>query len=241
MELDATTRRPQLPKEEMERRKKNQLCYECGKPGHRAAFHRQGKTPSRKGSFPKKKLYATMQLNATTRIEDWEEDWVRVRKEDRGSPPFPTTGDKEHAEVTLKPFMDKALYDQITGNYASDDEEEFHNALTSSEERQLDDLVIKEEGVKARNKGVLRDFSVEAITKREDVTRPGHWMHRTMSYLAYDTNYCKYYREEKERRSYYPGKVDPIWINPDKYEEVDGQYRIRAVVQKAKTRNYTDT
>ena len=126
--------------------------------------------------------------------------------------------------------MDKALYDRMTGNYAGDDEEEFHDALTSSEERQLDDLVMKEEGVKARNKGVLRDFSVEAMTKREDVTRPGHRMHGSMSYLACDTNYCKYHREEKERRSYYPGKVDPIWINLDKYEEVDGQYRIRAVV-----------
>ena len=100
-----------------------------------------------------------------------------MRKEDGGTPPFPTTGDKEHAEITLKLFMDKALYDRMTGNYVGDDKEEFYNALTSSEERQLDDLVIKEEGVKARNKGVLRDFSVEAMTKKEDVTRPGHRMH----------------------------------------------------------------
>ena len=58
----------------------------------------------------------------------------------------------------------------MTKNYVSDNKEEFYNVLTSFEERQLNDLVIKEEGVKARNKGVLQDFLVKAITKKEDVT-----------------------------------------------------------------------
>ena len=39
----------------------------------------------------------------------------------------------------------------MTKNYVSDNKEEFYNVLTSFEERQLNDLVIKEESVKAHN------------------------------------------------------------------------------------------
>jgi hypothetical protein len=47
MELDATRVGNHLPKEEMDKRRKEGLCFECGKPGHRASFHRknQGKKP----------------------------------------------------------------------------------------------------------------------------------------------------------------------------------------------------
>ena len=85
-------------------------------------------------------------------------------------PLFLITKDKEYVKITLKLFINKALYNRITKNYTSDNKEKFYNALTSSEEKQLNNLVIKEESIKARNKRVLQDFSVKAITKKEDVT-----------------------------------------------------------------------
>ena len=91
----------------------------------------------------------------------------------------------------------------MTKNYISNNKEEFYNALTSSKERQLNNLVIKEEGVKVYNKGVLQNFLVKAITKKEDVTWPRHKMYKSMLYLACNTNYYKYYHKEKERHSYY--------------------------------------
>ena len=62
----------------------------------------------------------------------------------------------------------------MTKNYISNNEEEFYNVLTSFKERQLNNLVIKEESVKARNKRVLQNFLVKAITKRKDVTQLRH-------------------------------------------------------------------
>jgi hypothetical protein len=55
MELDGAFKK-RLLKEEMRRRKEKKLCFECGKEGHQAKFHRQGKKP-----WMKKK-----QLNATS-------------------------------------------------------------------------------------------------------------------------------------------------------------------------------
>jgi hypothetical protein len=59
MELDAAYRKPQVSKDEMDQRRKGKLCFECGKEGHMANFHRKGKT-----SKPWKKR---KQLNATER------------------------------------------------------------------------------------------------------------------------------------------------------------------------------
>jgi len=40
MELDATNKgKKQLSKEEMDKRRKNKLCFECGLPGHMASSH----------------------------------------------------------------------------------------------------------------------------------------------------------------------------------------------------------
>ena len=68
---------------------------------------------------------------------------------------FLTIKGKEYTKAILKLFINKALYNWITKNYISDNKEEFYNALTSFKKRQLNDFVIKEESVKARNKGVL--------------------------------------------------------------------------------------
>jgi hypothetical protein len=57
MELDAAYRKPTIPKEEMDRRRKGKLCFECGKEGHMANFYRKGRN-----SKPWKKR---KQLNAT--------------------------------------------------------------------------------------------------------------------------------------------------------------------------------
>jgi hypothetical protein len=43
MELGAAYRKQAVPKEEMDRRRKNKLCFECGKEGHIASFHRKGR------------------------------------------------------------------------------------------------------------------------------------------------------------------------------------------------------
>ena len=57
IELDATGKRPPS-KEEMERRRREKRCFECGLPGHIASSHRQNN--EKKQWKPKKK-----QLNAT--------------------------------------------------------------------------------------------------------------------------------------------------------------------------------
>ena len=59
MELDAGYHKPQVSKDEMDQRRKGKLCFECGKEGHMANFHRKGKT-----NKPWKKC---RQLNATGR------------------------------------------------------------------------------------------------------------------------------------------------------------------------------
>jgi hypothetical protein len=56
MELDATFKhkRKTLSKDELEKRRKNKLCFECGLPGHMASSHRKGGAP-----WKKKQLHAT--------------------------------------------------------------------------------------------------------------------------------------------------------------------------------------
>lgn len=77
MELDATYRKPELSKDEKDRRYKNKLCFACGRPGHQS---RNCKQPTRpKANCGRKQLNATlqgrggynkaMQLNATQRMD----------------------------------------------------------------------------------------------------------------------------------------------------------------------------
>jgi len=51
MELDAFQRKGQVSKEEMDHRRKEKLCFQCGKPGHLANFH----SKERKGNQQKKR------------------------------------------------------------------------------------------------------------------------------------------------------------------------------------------
>jgi hypothetical protein len=51
MELDTTlrtTKKKQVSKEEMQRRREKKLCFECGLPGHMARSHRKGGAPWKK-------------------------------------------------------------------------------------------------------------------------------------------------------------------------------------------------
>jgi hypothetical protein len=59
MELDATRVGDKPSKEEMDRRRENKLCFECGKPGHRANFHRKGQ-PKKQWKGPARQLKATL-------------------------------------------------------------------------------------------------------------------------------------------------------------------------------------
>ncbi|RAL65582.1 hypothetical protein DID88_005254 [Monilinia fructigena] len=63
MELDATLHRNGNYDPEKRRRRENNLCFECGKAGHRAADCRSKKTGGKKGNFKPK--FGKGQLNAT--------------------------------------------------------------------------------------------------------------------------------------------------------------------------------
>ncbi|RAL65789.1 hypothetical protein DID88_005454 [Monilinia fructigena] len=63
MELDATHHRNENDDPEKRRRRENNLCFECGKAGHRAADCRSKKTGGKKGNFKPK--FGKGQLNAT--------------------------------------------------------------------------------------------------------------------------------------------------------------------------------
>ncbi|CCD46817.1 hypothetical protein BofuT4_P115230.1 [Botrytis cinerea T4] len=63
MELDATHHKSGNDDPEKKRRRENNLCFECGKAGHRAAECRSKKTGGKKGNFKNK--FGKGQLNAT--------------------------------------------------------------------------------------------------------------------------------------------------------------------------------
>ena len=74
IEIDSTKQQgPRLSKEELERRRKNKLCFECGKEGHMSSFHRQDQRgPPKKGKKGRpqgKQLHAAMQINMTNSKE----------------------------------------------------------------------------------------------------------------------------------------------------------------------------
>jgi hypothetical protein len=59
---------PRLLKEELERQRKNKLCFECRKEGHKALFYCQGQrnqTWKSQGCLLRKQLYLAMQISAT--------------------------------------------------------------------------------------------------------------------------------------------------------------------------------
>ena len=58
MELDATGRKPPS-KEEMERRRRDKCCFECGLPGHIASSHRKNQGPKKQWKPRNKQINAT--------------------------------------------------------------------------------------------------------------------------------------------------------------------------------------
>jgi len=127
MELDATWKKDKpfqkkkknsLSKEEMNRRREKQLCFECGLPGHQANTHRKGGKP---WEGKKKQVYATgrngynepnpvmeqRELCATNRMTRTEAHWIigenrrrRTIKNLRGREPWP-----ENYQTRKQPFQ----------------------------------------------------------------------------------------------------------------------------------------
>jgi predicted aspartyl protease len=105
MQLDATSRKPgaatPLSKEKKEERRKKNLCFECGLPGHRAAScgKNKGKTPAKRT------------LCATTRVDSWTmgepEDWEHW-----------TTNDSSNGDQTSVPTETLSEEGSQEGNLA---------------------------------------------------------------------------------------------------------------------------
>jgi RNase H-like domain found in reverse transcriptase/Reverse transcriptase (RNA-dependent DNA polymerase)/Integrase zinc binding domain/Chromo (CHRromatin Organisation MOdifier) domain/Retrotransposon gag protein len=191
MEIDSARQQgPRLPKEELERRRKNRLCFECGKEGHMASFHRQGqkKPPFGKGKGrpQNKRLHAAMQINMTN-SEEWH------------SP------DEE-------PWIDGAEYSDDWEELEKDKSDEEARDLTASEERRITEIVRQEEGVLIRNKKRHLDTTVQVRDPANDATHPDHPLHGTLTYRACATEHCRYHWEEKNRMSYHPSSVKPVWM-----------------------------
>src|SRR5438552_8575972 len=191
MEIDSDKQGPRLSKEELDRRRKNKLCFECGKEGHRASFHRQSqKKPNGKGQGrpPGKQLHAAMQINMVN-SEEWnspdEDGWV---------------ADAEYSDEW-----------ESIGNGSEREDEKYD--LTASEERQITEMIRQEEGVLIRNKKAFRDEKAQKRNPADDATHPDHLLHGTLSYRAYATEICRYHWEEKDRKSYHPSTVKPVWVN----------------------------
>jgi hypothetical protein len=184
MEIDAANQTQRLSKEEMERRRKNKLCFECGKEGHRASFHRPGQKKRHhkgKGRPPNKQLNAAMQINMVN-SEEWQS---------------PDDADWE----------DSGLDDDWL-------EEEELEDLSANEEERIRNLIYKEASVILRGKKVLPDTTVQARDPtKHDATRPDHPIHGSLSYRACDTDNCKYHWEEKVRKGYHPSRVEAIWVD----------------------------
>jgi hypothetical protein len=93
MELDAT--RKDITKQERDRRRKENLCYECGMPGHRASSHgkgkspRQGKNSRRNGQASATRREEYQQISATNRTplmpteEELEEQMIHTQLQER--------------------------------------------------------------------------------------------------------------------------------------------------------------
>jgi hypothetical protein len=93
MELDAT--RKDITKQERDRRRRENLCYECGMPGHRASSHgkgkspRQGKNSRRNGQASATRREEYQQISATNRTplmpteEELEEQMIHTQLQER--------------------------------------------------------------------------------------------------------------------------------------------------------------
>lgn len=90
MELDAT--KPQrVSQQERERRKKERLCYNCGKPGHMSKDCRQKKEQRE----PRQQLRATREASETQEADDWWDALGTLPSTPEG---YPTHDDKENMQ-----------------------------------------------------------------------------------------------------------------------------------------------
>lgn len=127
MQVDAISRKPkqkQVSKEEMERRRKDKLCFTCGLPGHRSDSHRKGKkrTPGKQVNAIGRGGYnQTRQICMASRKAYSDKEWydnigTQVESDEEPAPKRRRTGGQgskkqrslqEEAEAGLERFIDE--------------------------------------------------------------------------------------------------------------------------------------
>ena len=143
MELDAA----RLPAEEEKRRKDNNLCFECGKAGHRARECRNRRNNAKpwarernngRNNTKPQQLRATQnnevqQLRATN--DEWAAGWLPVRKEPKAKQPEATDGTEWMATWKNEPGNKKGNSEGTFTNEV----QELHQHMAALEEWRTND------------------------------------------------------------------------------------------------------
>jgi hypothetical protein len=148
---------------EMERRRKNRLCFKYRKEGYIASFYKQNyKKPFKKGGrrLLNKQLHTAIQVNITN-----SKEWQSLNKAD---------------------FKYSKLED-----WEREGSEQYD--LTVLEEQQITNIVCKEQQVVIWNKKAVLNTKVQTRSVENDATHPDHLVYKTLLYKACAASNCKYY------------------------------------------------
>lgn len=210
MELDAAFVKNKISKEETDRRRKLRLCFECGKEGHMASFHRSGGRPQRGGragsSYRGRRggLHATgRQLCATSR-----KGKNKLDPEDYGT----------QIEVEVSDSESDASWEKF--DKYDDANDESRTMIAESEEEDLQRRMAEEDAkVHARHQAILDDLEGlrKAVKKEQLKGEPEFQQRKTslveqferslkgrdMTGLSFEKEYRSWYlqRNEEEQAS----------------------------------------
>ncbi len=76
-----------------------------------------------------------------------------------------------------------------------------------------------------RGQRILQDTTVQRLRCKTDATHSDHLAHKSLSYLACATHYCRYHHEEKDRKSYFPTMVKLVQIEESPKPEKEAGFR----------------
>jgi hypothetical protein len=227
MELDAAYRKPQISKDEMDRRRKGKLCFECGKEGHMANFHRKGKA-----NKPWKKR---RQLNATGRTGyngPPRQLCVIDRKKGKGSTKK-TRSLREEIEEVAEEFSKEELAEarqehaQLTEGYETEDWDELEEQ-GGNKETEIRDLKLEVEHLKrqirVRNKQLHVRFQ-ERAKCGGDLTDANHPQHDKLYYLHCSDRRCAVHLDAKVNNRHWPEYKGPIYWD-DELQKPDYERRL---------------